>query len=174
MKGIILYQSKYGTTKKYATWLAEKTGFSLLETRAATPEALEVCDTIVLGGGVYASTLAGLSFLKKNIASLQGKRILVFFVGASPYDEADFRALVQRNMTDELRGIPCFYCRGAWDMERMNWIDRALCRMLRKAVAKKKPEDLAGWEKAFADAGASRGDWTDPSSLAPILHALEG
>ena len=27
MKGIILYQSKYGATKKYAQWLSERTGF---------------------------------------------------------------------------------------------------------------------------------------------------
>ena len=27
MNGIILYQSKYGATKKYAQWLSEETGF---------------------------------------------------------------------------------------------------------------------------------------------------
>ena len=26
-KGIILYQSKYGATKKYAGWLVEETGY---------------------------------------------------------------------------------------------------------------------------------------------------
>ncbi|NLZ89841.1 MAG: flavodoxin, partial [Clostridiales bacterium] len=31
MKGIILYQSKYGATKKYAHWLAEDTGFAVME-----------------------------------------------------------------------------------------------------------------------------------------------
>ena len=29
MNGIILYQSKYGATKKYAQWLSEKTGFHI-------------------------------------------------------------------------------------------------------------------------------------------------
>lgn len=27
MNGIILYTSKYGSTKRYADWLAEETGF---------------------------------------------------------------------------------------------------------------------------------------------------
>ena len=31
MKGIILYTSKYGATKRYAQWLAEETGFDCLE-----------------------------------------------------------------------------------------------------------------------------------------------
>lgn len=28
-KGVILYRSKYGATKKYASWLEEATGFDL-------------------------------------------------------------------------------------------------------------------------------------------------
>ncbi len=33
--GIILYQSKYGATKKYADWLKEATGFDCIETKKA-------------------------------------------------------------------------------------------------------------------------------------------
>ena len=33
MNGIILYQSKYGAAKKYATWISEETGFSCVETK---------------------------------------------------------------------------------------------------------------------------------------------
>ena len=36
---------------------------------------------------MYASGIAGLSFLKKNISSIPSKKIAVFAVGASPYDE---------------------------------------------------------------------------------------
>ena len=43
MNGIILYQSKYGATKKYAQWLSEKTGFPCVETK----QAIEIC------GGEY-------------------------------------------------------------------------------------------------------------------------
>ena len=44
-------------------------------------------------------------------------------------------------MKDRLTDIPCFYCRGAWDMEAMNVVDRNLCKMLRKEVAKKQPDE---------------------------------
>ena len=33
MNGVILYQSKYGATKKYADWLSEETGFPCMETK---------------------------------------------------------------------------------------------------------------------------------------------
>lgn len=74
MSGIILYKSKYGSTKTYATWLAEETGFEMVETDQA--RIADVCqhDVILLGGGIYASSIAGLSFLKKHWSKLKGKR----------------------------------------------------------------------------------------------------
>lgn len=172
MNGVILYQSKYGATRKYASWLSEETGFPTVETKKAKIGQIEKFDTIVLGGGVYASGVAGLSFLKKNMDALKGKKLLVFFVGASPYDEKDFRAVVQHNMKESLSGIPCFYCRGAFDMDAMTVIDRNLCKMLRKAVAKKKPEELENWEKALMEAGDGCCDWTDKAYLEPILNSI--
>ena len=31
MKGIIIYKTKYGSTKKYADWLAEETDFDIID-----------------------------------------------------------------------------------------------------------------------------------------------
>ena len=171
MKGIILYTSKYGATKRYAEWIAEETGFDCIETKKAKIEAVKQYDTIILGGGIYASGIAGLSFLKKNIGQLQGKKVIVFCDGASPYDEKTFQQIVDYNLKDSLSGLPCFYCRGGWDMEAMSFVDRNLCKMLQKAVAKKKPEDCEVWEKALMEAGEQKHDWTDKSYLAPILEA---
>ena len=172
MKGIILYSSKYGSTKRYAEWLAEETGFDCVETKKAKIEDVKQYDTILLGGGIYASGIAGLSFLKKNMAQLREKNVIVFCDGASPYEERAFQQIVAHNLKDSLAGLPCFYCRGAWDPDAMSLADRTLCRMLQKAVAKKKPEDCEIWEKALLEAGDQKHDWTDRSYLAPILEAI--
>lgn len=173
MNGAILYRSKYGAARQYAAWLSEETGFPMLDVRRADIRQLQKLDTVIFGGGVYASGLAGLSFLKKNIGALRGKRLVVFFVGASPYEESSFREVVSRNMGEQLGDIPCFYCRGAWDPAAMNGIDRKLCQLLRRAVAKKPPQELAVWERALVEAGDARCDWTDRRYLAPILAALD-
>lgn len=65
-KGFILYQSKYGATKKYAKWLQEATKFDCIRTKKADIATIAKYDTIILGGGVYASGIAGLSFLRKT------------------------------------------------------------------------------------------------------------
>ncbi len=172
MKGIILYQSKYGSTRRYAEWLSEATGFDRLETKKARIEDVRRYDPIILGGGIYASGIAGLSFLKKHGDRLSGKKIIVFCVGASPYEENAFRQIVDHNMKGALSGIPCFYCRGGWDMDGMSIVDRNLCKLLRTVVAKKDPAEYEIWEKALMAAGDEKCDWTDRAYLEPILTAI--
>ena len=172
MKGIILYTSKYGATKRYADWLAAESGFDCIETKNAKIEDVIQYDAIILGGGIYASGISGLSFLKKNIGKLQGRKIIVFCDGASPFDEKAFQQIIDYNLKGPLSGLPCFYCRGAWDMDRMNFADRNLCRLLQKIVAKKKTGDYEVWEKALIEAGSKKCDWTDKAYIKPILDAL--
>ncbi len=172
-KGIILYQSKYGSTKRYAEWLKQEGNYVIVETKKAEISYLQSFDTIVLGGGVYASGIAGLQFLKKNINSLSGRKIAVFAVGASPYDERTIQQIREMHFKEVLRDVPLFYCRGAWDENRMTFGDRMLCKMLQKAVARQNPEEYEPWQKALASAAGRKCDWTDKQYLAPLLAYLE-
>ncbi|MBR5091620.1 MAG: flavodoxin domain-containing protein [Ruminiclostridium sp.] len=170
MSGIVLYQSKYGTAKKYAGWIAEATGFELSEIKKADIKKVETYDTVVLGGGIYASGVAGLSFLKKNIGKLSGKKLAVFCCGASPYEENAVKQVREFNMKDALADIPFFYFRGAWDMPAMSFKDKTLVNMLRKAVSKKDPAKYEIWEKALMEAGEDICDWTDKEYIKPLVE----
>lgn len=172
MTGVILYRSKYGATKKYAQWISEETGFPCRETSKTNIRDILFCDVIVLGGGIYAGGIAGLPFLKKHIQQLRGKKIIVFCDGASPCEAAEFQETLDRNMAGDLSGIPCFYCRGAWNMDIMNFTDRSLCKLLLSSVQKKKPEDCAVWERALREAGDQKCDWTDKKYIEPILREI--
>lgn len=172
-KGIILYQSKYEATKKYADWLTERTGYDCIETKNAKATQLQNYDVIILGGGVYASGIAGLHFLKKNMSSVADKKIAVFAVGASPYDEKAILQIKEMHFKDVLCDVPLFYCRGAWDEEKMTFGDRTLCRMLQKAVAKQNPDEYEPWQKALMCAVGQKCDWTDKMYLEPLLEFIE-
>lgn len=172
-KGIILYQSKYGATKKYAKWLVEETGYDCVETKAAKVANLQDYDVIILGGGVYASGIAGLQFLKKNINQLANKKIVVFAVGASPYDEKAIAQIRELHFKNGMNDIPLFYCRGAWDEEKMKFSDRTLCKLLQKAVAKQNSEGYEPWQKALMCAVGQKCDWTDKSYLEPLLKYIQ-
>ena len=119
------------------------------------------------------SGIAGLQFLKKNIGQLTGKKIVLFAVGASPYDENAIQQAREMHFKDALSNIPSFYCRGAWDEEKMKFTDRTLCKMLQKAVAKQNPDEYEPWQKALMCAVGQKCDWTDKSYLEPLLKYIE-
>ena len=59
-------------------------------------------------------------------------------------------------------------------MNAMSFTDRTLCKMLRKAVAKKDPKDRELWEGALMECKEDEGfDWTDKSYLEPIIEAIK-
>ena len=174
MSGVVIYKSKYGSAKKYAKWISESTGFDCFSVDDFKTDSLSSYDTVVVTGGVYASGISCAPFLKKIIKKAEGKKISVFVCAASPYDEKFFNELVNKNMKDELSGIPVFYGRGGFDMKNMTFADRTLCKMLRKAVSKKDPKDYELWEKALMEVGEDEvGDWTDKSYLEPLLNHLK-
>lgn len=171
-KGIIIYQSKYGATQKYAGWLCETTGFACMEnSKEAWSEAARY-ENVIVCGGIYASGIAGLSLLRKNINLLKGKKIAVFAVGASPYDEKALLEIKAHNLKNELKDIPLYYGRGIWDESRMKFTDRTLCRMLQKSVAKKDPSTYEPWMKALMCSVGQKCDWTDKTYLTPLIESL--
>ena len=171
-RGIIIYQSKYGSTEKYARWLAEATGFDIIEAKKAKTDTINGYDTVVLCGAVYASGIAGISYLRKHSAALAGKRVAVFCVGASPHDEKALREIREHNLKEELKDIPLFYGRGAWNEEAMTFVDRTMCRMLRKSVAKKDPSTYEPWMGALMSAVGQHCDWMDRKYLEPLLQYI--
>lgn len=172
-KGIIVYQSKYGATKKYAEWLQAMTDYYCVEASKATVNEVAQYETIILCGGIYASGIAGLSFLKKNIDKLKNKKMAILCVGASLYDEGAFTAIKGHNLTGDLRDIPLFYGRGAWTESKMKFMDRTLCKMLQKSVAKKDPNTYEPWMKALMCAVGQDCDWTDKKYLIPLMDFLK-
>ena len=167
MKAIVIYRSKYGATEQYAQMLAQQLGCEAVDVRHVT--GLGQYDTILFCGGVYASGIGGVSFLRKNLPQLGGKRVAIFAVGASPYEEKAMDALKQRNLKGGLEDVPLFYGRGAWNEGSMSWKDRTMCRMLKKMVAKKDPSTYEPWEAALMSAG-EKCSWISPDYITPLLE----
>ena len=181
---LVVYKSKYGSTKHYADMLKEEmesgeNGGNIIKCDAVPVErfdrnALGDYDTVIIAGAVYASGISGINVLKKNWDRLKDKKTAVFCVGASPYDEKAVREVKDHNLKGELKDVPMFYGRGAWDEERMTFKDRTLCRLLQKMVAKQGAEECEPWMKALLSAAGKKCDWTDRKYLRPICEYIRG
>ncbi len=151
----------------------ELQNFLVWKSRKTDIKDLAKYDVVILAGGIYASGIAGLAFLRKHIKQLENKRIAVFCVGASPFDEQAFKQVYKHNFSENLSNIPCFYGRGAWNEEKMSFADRTMCKMLQKMVAKKDPTTYEPWEKALMCAVGQSCDWTDKEYLNALLDWIK-
>jgi len=55
----------------------------------------------------------------------------------------------------------------------MKFMDRTLCKMLQKSVAKRNPDTYEPWMKALMCAVGQSCDWTDEKYLLPLIDYLE-
>lgn len=170
---VVLYSSRYGAAKEYARMLSESLGCTAYNVKETPLDAAGQARQVILCGGIYAGGLSGVSWLRKNSRVLKDKKIVLFAVGASPWDEKAVRQIQERN----LKGLPpdtvLFYGRGAWDESAMSFTDRTLCRMLQKSVAKKDPETCEPWEKALLEASGRSCSWIDEKYLESVYRYLE-
>lgn len=171
-KGIICYQSKYGSAFKYANWLQEALDYDCKNIKDIHLQELLPYETVIFCGGIYASGIKGINFLKKHFDEITEKRIAVFCVGASPHDEQALADIKKHNLKDKLQNIPLFYGRGAWDESKMTFVDRSLCQMLQRSIAKKDPSTYEPWMKALMEARGKSVDWCDRLYLKPLLDYL--
>ncbi len=171
-KGLVIYKSKYGATKKYADMLKAELSCEIYESGNCKMVELTSYDWIIFAGGIYASGILGLDVLKKNYKLLKNRKVAVFCVGASPFDERALAEIKAHNLKEELKDVPVFYGRGEWDESKMNWIDRTMCKMLQKAIAKKDVDLYEPWMKALLSAVGQKCDWTDRKYLIPLLEYI--
>lgn len=82
MTGIVIYASKYGSTKEYALLMAEKLGIEALRASEATSEVILRADYLVLGSPIYAySVLPQMeSFLEEYHQQIKDKPLFAFVV----------------------------------------------------------------------------------------------
>lgn len=139
MKTIVVFKSKSGFVKKYATWIAEELAADLLEYSKVTIKDLESYDTIIYGGGLYAVGINGIKLITKNLNRLKGKRIVVFASGATPPRTDDIEKIENNNFTKEQQEkLQFFYLRGGFDYKKLNLGDKLLMKLLKWKLKMKK------------------------------------
>lgn len=172
-QSLVLYQSKYGATKQYAHMLQEALSCDILEITHYATTICENYDQLIFAGGIYAGGIAGIHTLRKHYPKLQHKKIAILCVGASPQDPKAIGELKKSNLKDDLKDIPLFYARGAWNESIMTFKDRTLCKLLKKMITKQDPASYEPWMKALLSAQGQVCDWTDKKYLIPLLEYIQ-
>ena len=164
----VIYQSKYGSTKQYAEWIAEELGVPLLEKSAVKPERLKDFDLVIYGGGLYAGGIAGADLVIKHPC----KKLVVFTVGLADPQTTDYSPLLSKNFTPEqLEITKLFHLRGAMDYDKLGMVHKGMMAMLKKMILDKKvPEKYTEEEKGILETYGKQVSFLDKSSITPVVE----
>lgn len=165
MKGIIIYHSKTGFTKKYAQWIGEELHFECLPYEKRNRVSLAEYDILIYGGSVHAGSIMGLKWLKGQKNGNQSSWI-VFATGAIPAGPDTVRDMLEQNLKDtQMKG---FYFPGGINYEAMGAGNRLLMSMFRKMISGKK--DKTPQEEEMAAALQSSYDLSDRKAIRPLIE----
>lgn len=173
-KIVVIYKSKYGSSKKYAQWIAEEVKGDLFDASEIKVEMLKEYDTIVYGGGLYASGISGISLITKNFDIIKDKKIIVYTVGLASTDKKEvFAPIIEKNFPKEIiDNIKFFHFRGGIDYKKLNLVHKAMMAMLKKVVSKKPEDKLTDDDKGLLATYGDKVDFTDKSAIVPLVNYI--
>ena len=151
-KIIVLYQSEYGYTKTYAEMIAEELGCDLREAATISADSLKEYDTIIFGGGLYASGINGIELIRQNFDSLRNKNLVVWATGLCPGRPPELQQVWKHNFSDDmLEKIHIFYLRGGFDYQKLSRGHKIMMNALKLKIkmTKNRGEDEEGLLKAY-------------------------
>jgi menaquinone-dependent protoporphyrinogen IX oxidase len=169
---VVIYKSKYGTTKQYAQWIAEELNSPIFEASEIKPSQLWNYDVVIYGGGLYAGGIIG----SKLVAENPCKTLVVFTVGAADPDDTDYSEILVKNFSQELlTEIKVFHLRGGIDYTKLSLVHKGMMVMLKKMVektSKKSRAEISDEDKVFLETYGGKADFTSRSTTKPLVDYI--
>lgn len=148
----IIYFSKYGSTQKYAEFLADQLDGDTIPGKEVTEERLQPYDVLIWGAGLIAGRPEGIGSMRKTIPLLTGKRQYVFLSGLHDTDDQDYyQDIARQSFPPQVAShIQRFYfLPGDMNPDRLGFFARKMVGMAASSLRKKPPESLTAEDKAM-------------------------
>ena len=171
----VIYKSKYGSTKRYAEWIAQKLGaqtFSITEFDVST---LDGYSTVLFGSSVHIGKIKGIEFVKDNWAVLNKKQVVVFASTGAPKIEPKQHEAISASLPPIIcQCIKYFPLPGAYCYSKLDFKDKLLMNFGPYAVFR-----FRAWFKRDQKAKlqlsefGKQQDWTSPEAVDPIVDCVK-
>lgn len=172
-KVLVIYTSKYGTTKTYIEMLKKDIPCDAINVADFKKGIEEDYDIIILAGSIYAGNMAVVKKMKKYLDALSDKKITIFAVGLSEYTSETLQQIQNQNLKDISHNIPLFYGRGIYDEMKMSFVDKALCKAIKKSLKNKNIDSLDPTMKALLSIQSQKEDYISEDYLKPIINFIK-
>ncbi|UUX33582.1 flavodoxin domain-containing protein [Fundicoccus culcitae] len=152
MKPIVVYQSKMGSSKQYAEWIAEAISCPVIERSQLKEVDWQSSDLIIYVAGIYVGKILGFKELLKQLGDLSQKRLVLCMVGMTDLKRKDeFQKFFEQNVPEDLqKKVRSFNLRGNIIYSKLGFLDRTLLQMP-KMQFKNKTLEEAGLDNYFIE-----------------------
>lgn len=177
MNKIIIYGSKYGTTKKYAEELSRRTNIKAISFKDVNHQINDY-DVIIYLGGLYAGGILGMSKTLKKLNNIASKKIIIATVGLSdPKDEVN-KSNIRNNIKNQMpkkffEKAKIFHLRGGIDYSKLNFAHKTMMKLLYNAVKNLPKEKLTAEDRAMIETYNKKVNFIDFSSLDEIINEAQ-
>lgn len=120
MKTLIIYESKTGSTQKYAEAIASATAATLLPLKKFKEKMVRDYDCIVFAGWVMAGQIQGINKFLTAQAYLEGKEVIVLAVGMTPASPEARNQLIDSNVLYDYH-FRFYQLQGSFDYSKLDW-----------------------------------------------------
>ena len=173
MNAIVVYKTKYGSTRTYAEWISEELSCKTADAKEITIDELEKYDAIIYGGGLYAEIINGVSIITKNINRLKNKKIAIYTTGITPLNCRDYydKIVIEKNFKNGVpEGIKVFNFTGKMLLDELTTVHKAALKTLKKIMSsKKEPTEM---EKLLIELCDADGDFSDRSQIVDLIKYI--
>ena len=143
MNSVIIYNSKYGSTKQHAQWISEAFDADIFDEHAL--KNFSDYETVIFGSGVYYGKIKISGYIKKNWEELKDKNIILYSVSGSPSNGDEIKGWYVKSLPESIRSKIKFF---SLDGQTV-WNDLSLFHKLLVRVIKKRSEDIGQIDKDY-------------------------
>jgi menaquinone-dependent protoporphyrinogen IX oxidase len=173
-KTLVMYHSIYGTTKKYAEWIAEELNGEAISIKKVKKGSLKNYDTIIIGCGLYAGAIKGINLLMNEFEAIKDKRLVYFTCGLAdasiPVNGDAIKKRLKQAIPEELHSkIKGFYYQGGINYPKLSFMHKMMMAIVKSRVSKKDPKTLDDEDKAFIETYGKTVDLMNKDKIKELL-----
>jgi hypothetical protein len=124
---LIVYQSKYGSTKQYAEWLHRDIPSDLINAEKEDRPEFSRYDVIVFGSYIRMGRIVIVPLIVENWGNVKGKKIILFTASGTPPGHPNIRKIYDSGLPENIRReIKYFPLRGRILSKDLSFFDTLL------------------------------------------------
>ena len=171
IKTAVIYKSRYGTTKRYAQWLADALNADIFDAADISTLQLNNYDILIYGGSLYAGSIAGLKSVSKNIGENFNKTLVVFTVGLADPSITDYSPILQKAFTSkQLEKTKIFHLRGGINYKKLSFLHKIMMSFKKREAEKLPPDQRTSDDIGVLETYGKEVDFTSKAAIEPLLE----